>query len=117
MDFEVNPVTKNVLEKFVLFDELHGDVGKADASIFGTAKRGIEIEVAYIVDRKLSIIEREDTVDYNFYELNQSSFGANVAGVADAFASNCDAIEVRTLFFGVDLTKNFGVGDLLASVQ
>ena len=66
--FDVNTDIADILEKVVLFDEYGRDAGKADASILRTAKRGIQIEVAYVVDGKLGVLAREDALDYKFDE-------------------------------------------------
>ena len=79
-------------------------------------ERGVEVEVADVIDGKLGIFTREDAVDYDFYEFERASFSADASGAADEVAADCDTSVVGIFFLGENLANTFGVGDLLASI-
>ena len=64
----------DVLEKVVLFDEFVRDIGKADANIFRTSERGVEIEFSHIIGGKLGTLVGEDDIYVKFDEFERAIF-------------------------------------------
>ena len=76
--------------------------------IFRAVERGLEIEVGYIKRDKIGVFSREDTIYDKLDEIQGSSFGTNVTGVAYVIAADGDVDAVGVGFFGADKTDHLG---------
>ena len=100
----------------VFCDEFFGDVGEADANVFGTIERSAEIEVVDVEGYESGAFERDDAIDHEIDKFEWGGFGADVAGVADTVAADGDASAVGIGFFGTDFANDLGVSDFFAAV-
>ena len=100
----------------IFCDEFFGNVGEADADIFGTIERSAEVKVTDVEGDEFGTLAREDAVDHEFDKFERSGLGADVASVADAVAADGDTSAVGIGFFGTDFANNLGVGDFFAAV-
>ena len=115
-NFKVDPAVADALGEVIFCDEFFGNVGEADADVFGTIERSAEIEVTDVEGDEFGASTREDAVDHELDKFEWGGFGADVAWVADVVASNGDASAVGMGFFGTDFTNNLGVSDFFAAV-
>jgi hypothetical protein len=88
-----------------------------DGDEFWAVKGGAEVEVSDVEGAKFGARPGEDTVDHEFDEFERGCPGADIAGVANAVATDGDASAIRVGFFGTDLADHIGVSDFLAAVQ
>ena len=85
--------------------EFVGDVAEFDSDVFGVVEWGVEVEVADVEGGKLGAGTQEDAVEDEFGEFKGSSWGANIAGKANAVAADVDARAVGICFFWGGLCK------------
>ena len=63
-------------------------------------QQSAEVEVADLEGNKFGAAAREDDVNHELGKFERGDFGDNVAGIADAVASDFDASASSTGFFG-----------------
>ena len=110
-NFEVDPVIVYVLHEVVFVDEVLRDVGELDFDVFRTIQRGAEIEVGDVEGAELGAFAGEDTVDHELDKFKRSSFGANIAWVADSVAGYRDSGAVRISFLWANFADNIAVAN------
>ena len=101
----------------IFIDEFLRDVKDFDAHVLRAIHWCHEIKVCNVKACKFRISTGEDTVDDQLHKIEPSSWGAHVAGVADAVASNCDSSVIGVLFMFPDFTDYFGVRDFAPSID
>ena len=87
-----------------------------DVNVIRGIERSTEIEVTEVKDDEFGAPAREDAVDHELDEFEWGRFGADVAGITDAVASNGDTSTIRIGFFGADFADYLGVCDSFAAV-
>ena len=110
-DFEVDPVVVNVLHEVVFINEVLRDVGELDFDVFRTIQRGAEIEVGDVEGAELGAFAGENTVNHELDKFKGSSFGANIAWVADSVAGYRDSGAVRISFLWANFADNIAVAN------
>ena len=78
-NFKVDPAVANTVGEVVFCDEFFGDVGEADADIFGSIERSTEIEVADVKNDESGALAREDAVDHELDKFKWGGFGTDIA--------------------------------------
>ena len=110
-NFEVDPVVVNVLHEVVFINEVLRDVGELDFDVFRTIQRGAEIEVGDVEGAELGAFTGENTVNHELDKFKGSSFGANIAWVADSVASYRDSGAVRISFLWAHFADDIAVAN------
>ena len=114
---EINPAIASMIGEVIFIDEFLWDVGYFDSHILRTVHWCHEIKVGDVEACKFRISTGQDTVDNQLDEIEPSSWGAHVAGVADAVASNRDASAVWVLLLLSHFTDHFGIYDFTSTVE
>ena len=102
--------------KGLFIEELLSNVADIDADILGVVQWSLEVKVSDLKGVSFGALEREDTADYDFENINRCSFGSHIAWVFDAVTTNRDASAIGILFFGAECAHNFGVCNLFPAV-
>jgi hypothetical protein len=110
-NFKVDPVIVNVLHEVVFINEVLRDVGELDFDVFRTIQRGAEIEVGDVEGAELGAFTGENTVNNELDKFKGSSFGANIAWVADSVAGYRDSGAVRISFLWANFADNIAVAN------
>jgi hypothetical protein len=115
-NFKVDPVIVNVLHEVVFIYEVLRYVGELDFDVFGAVQRSAEIEVRDVEGAELGAFAGENTVDHELDKFKGSSFGADIAWVADSVAGYRDSGAVQISFFWADFADDIAVANFFETV-
>jgi hypothetical protein len=85
--------------------------------IFGIGHRSVQIEVFDVNGAEAGTFPGEDAVEEELDEFKRGRVGADIAGIADAVATDGDASAVCILLLRTYLADYHGMADFLALVE
>jgi len=99
-DANKNVAVVNEVLKIVLGENSGRDLVDGDAHVLGVVHCGVEVKILDVNGTELRVRCGEDAVKEEFGGYESSGFGADVAGIVDAIATDGEADVARVAFVG-----------------
>ena len=115
-NFEIDPSNARLFGKVILLENFIGDIGKANARIFGAVERGVQVEVSNVETGKECMTARDDAVENDFCKFKWSCERADVARVENVITSDGNLRAIGVILVGFEFSRDFFVGDFLVPI-